>query len=311
MIKFDSLKCLRFDFKGYDCSKCLDICQDEAFFIDKNSKLNLDIAKCIDCKACIGSCPSEAISSEFDESKFSLESKDNLLSCKINTPCLATFDTHHFLVMALRDNLKVDLSHCKKCELKYESLIKSKIESTNEILKTSQKEPIEILYQVEIKPKRELFKKLITKITPKDELTFDSTYPKKNQILNTILRDSNIDLNFSLFVDRFINKSCINCFDCFDFCPTKAIEKVENSIFFTPIKCINCSICEMICKFDSIYTDKLDSKYLFEKKLLISHDMRICKECNMPHSFKGEEICYRCREIGDEFKDIFKLAQED
>jgi len=315
------LKCIRADYKGKECNLCIDICPDSAISIIKD-KITLDLNSCSDCLVCIGECPSEALSSEkFDENSFVLSNIDKTVSCKTNSPCLNVFDRHHFITMAIKlGELNCDLSNCNECEINRDSKVSNKIEQklneSNRFLEQINQKSISILKKIDINKKRTLFKKLVSKVLVKQKIEKNSNYPVKHQILSNILKpllDNIKVIDSDFLIDKKIDSSCINCSDCSEFCPTKAITKSESEIFFQTTKCISCSICNDICKFDSITNiksvDLVD--FAFDRaKLLIEHDMLICRECNMPFSYKGDNFCQRCLEFKDDFENIFKLASE-
>jgi hypothetical protein len=64
----------------------------------------------------------------------------------------------------------------------------------------------------------------------------------------------------------------------------------------------------MVCRQKSI--SKLNKSANRDKITLISHNMKICKECNMPFSSSGADICNVCQNRPEEFENIFKTALE-
>lgn len=334
LFKFNKLKCLRNDYFHNNCSFCMDICPESAFELYRG-KLRLLTNKCTNCSACIGSCPAEAVNLEsFDENNFALNNKDALLSCQKNIPCLAIFDEHHLIYMALNSNeLNCDLSKCEGCEVnrdkKVENQIKNSIEISNKFLKAIEiDKKIEIKKDIEINKRRYLLSKIIEKAKLKSEekeiIELDNLkrIPLKKELFNKAIDKVIEELkitkveNFDFLQSKEISDSCINCTDCVEFCPTDALFKnsEETTILFQVSKCINCDICNDICKYDSVKSIKevdLIDFVLGRAKPIIVHNMKTCKECKMPFSYKGGElICSRCIEFKHDFTDIFKLASE-
>ena len=146
--------------------------------------------------------------------------------------------------------------------------------------------------------------------------------PLKRELLNRALKEIIEDLkvtkveNYHFLTDKIIENSCINCNECVEFCPSDALFKDtgESTILFKLSSCVNCNICNDICKYKSIKNIKevdLVDFVLNRAKVLIAHDIKTCKECRMPFSYKGGDlICSRCLEFKDDFRDIFKLASE-
>lgn len=56
-ISLDGDKCI-------DCGACVGLCPVDALSLDKQMKLQLDENKCIQCKACVEACPVDALSIE-------------------------------------------------------------------------------------------------------------------------------------------------------------------------------------------------------------------------------------------------------
>lgn len=316
LFEFDKLKCLRNDYFHNSCIKCINECPKDAIFIDRG-KIDLDISKCNDCFECIGICPSEALSSKvFDQNRFAIENRDPILSTQKSIPTLKVFDESHIIYMALKlKELKVDLSSEDSPRVKeYIDIANQFFEAVGIDLR------VEIVENLELNRKRELFRKLTDRVKKDKDNSEDAPLISEKRTLLKEAIIENIDnfreqkvQDFEFLKSKTIDRSCINCTDCVEFCPTNALFKdsSQTTILFQISKCINCSICNDICKFDSIKdTDSVDLIDFARVKSLIKHDMRTCKECKMPFSYSGNSICSRCLEFKDDFEDIFKLAKE-
>ena len=132
LLNYNTLECLRNAYTYNNCQICLDICPLNAFSIIRNT-LQLDTSTCNNCAGCIGGCPSEALSlNTFDPNDFiqnAIKQKINTLSCKVNTPCLALFDAHHFTTLALDSDKTIycDTSECDICITNKDNKIKEYI----------------------------------------------------------------------------------------------------------------------------------------------------------------------------------------
>lgn len=93
---------------------------------------------------------------------------------------------------------------------------------------------------------------------------------------------------------------CINCMDCVDKCPAKALKSRDGKVIFFPEKCIGCDTCIRVCTHSSTpRTLKLSSKETFK---------RVCE--NIPFirgvTFSGGE----CTLYPDFMREVFNLCKE-
>ena len=339
---FNRLKCLRNEYYHNQCSECIDICPQNAFGIVQN-KLVLDTKECTGCSVCIGVCPSEAlISKNFDPNEFieKMFSKDeNRLSCKSNTACLSVFDTHHYITLVLEkdEDIFCDLSECRGCILNRDdktlNSILKKAEEANRFLKMTEDEnSIIIQKQKKEFSRRDIFGKIFKEIKEYEPYKADKEehkreIPKKLTLLKNALKkralksDKNVfeyEGEFDFTVSKKIDENCTNCGECVQFCPTGSLfySSDTTKIFFQSGKCINCSICDDICKEKAIKTDQKNSfdisSFAFDRaEILIQFRLEICKVCKCAFSYKeGELICPRCEHFETNYQDIFKLAGE-
>lgn len=253
LFSYSGTNCIRNDYYHNECNLCVEICPEGAFHIVRN-KLTLFSNECIDCAACIGSCPTEALTiASFDPNAYTAsygktEEEIEPLSCKKTTSCLGSFDAHHYITMSLNNDIApvCDMSHCSDCslnkDLKVEAFIRSEIEKSNNFLKESGTEllitTIEEKEEVEEdNPKRALFKAAFSKA--KDVISEEETttslsmtleYQKdpngsglplkflklKESIKNNIskLTKTSHDTNFNLFAKKEI--SFTDCTNCGD-----------------------------------------------------------------------------------------------
>lgn len=316
LFSFDILKCARSDYYHNNCTECIDICPEQAFFYDRE-KLKLDIKKCVDCGVCLGGCPTEALTStRFNPNSFAQHHTQEHLSCKSSTPCLAVFDSEHLIAMALQQpTLSCDLSHCERCEFQNATAIKveiqTRIDEANLFLKPFNK----AITQASEPERRGFFNKLRLNVQEKTSLS-------KAEVLQKALKESlEESLVFqkplSFTTNKRINTNCINCSECIEFCPTNALfyNSEATKIYFSIAKCIHCGICNAICKEGAIENetpfDMLDFAFKRAHEL-IAFDMKICKECRTPFPYiAGEQVCKRCQSYLTTHSDMFKMAFEE
>ena len=345
LISYSADNCIRNAYYHNSCSNCVDICPENLFEVFQN-RIKFDANLCTYCSACLGVCPTEAITIEsFDPNRFTLEFKfykDDKLDCKNMTRCLSAFDTNHFTAMLLeRESLKCDLSLCSECDMgNLKTSIKDRISDSNlflENLKSSKR--IEIIEDKveETSSKRELFNKIIGKTADKI-LIPDS---EKERINKIIFKDSNIKRMLptkqrifietlrasdefekieklpaldSLVNSKDFDKICTNCGDCIQFCPTEALFYSSDmlSIYVSASKCIGCGICQDICKVDAILkSEEINIIDFLRPKQLLSFSMDTCIECKTSFIKRGDEvICERCIDFTANFSSMLSLARD-
>lgn len=339
LFAFDRLKCLRNEYTHNACTLCIDICPEEAFHIYRG-KLTLIDEQCTACASCIGGCPTEALSVEsFDPNRFALEygeSKEEKISKKSNVPCLAIFDVHHYIVMMLRSDKEVvcDISDYESGVIK-EVIIERIVRANNFAKELGLEKEIKLIEEEDtVASRRALFKKVVgavSQIQEEGSVTLDfvkdtkSKIPFKQTILKNSLKQILGDIEttvvageYPFLVNKQITTACTNCGDCVQFCPSEALTYTSNSdeIIYQMGKCINCDICNHICKVDAVIDDKSSEfdlvTFAFDRgESLIKHELRVCKVCRCAFPYTGGElICSRCNTFENDFGDMFKLASD-
>ncbi len=334
LFSYDLLKCLRTDYFHNDCQSCLDICPENAFYFDRK-RLTVDFDKCTNCSVCLGVCPTEALELDFFDPNDYVLKNEPLLSCKKDIPCLSAFSSEHFIAMALRQGqIDVDLSHCEDCHLNPEgktlASIQKRIEEARTFLAETGSEAT--IGEASFSDDRRGFFKAIFKTAKevtKEESISDAKsdidrLPMRQTLLKNSLKLASKDLpnkevstSYSFLANKQIDAmSCTNCGDCVQFCPTDALFFSSDgaAIWFVAGRCIDCAICNDICKPRSISDkERIDLvSFAFDRgEELVHHTIEICSECKTPFPYKGGEmICERCKQFVDEFGDIFKLASD-
>jgi len=350
LFSYTATSCVRNDYLYNECRICVDICPEKAFGIVRN-KLVLFESQCNACAVCIGSCPTEALVLEsFDPNLFSaaIKREEPLeLSCKKNTPCLAVFDTHHYIVMALESEISCDMTHCTECSLNNanatQRIIREKMAAANDFFAAcgvdaaiaSIEERTEELPQ-----RRAIFRAAVENfkegMEEEEKRAYGSDFEKITEqerqsgepIKHILLREAikrhigrftttRFSEKSELFIDKTITfASCTNCSDCVQFCPTKALQATSDKqgIVIYPGQCIGCGICDHICKTDAISTkEEFDLVELaFNRpRELVRFEMVMCRECRCPYPYRGgDPICERCKGFQADFADMFTLARD-
>lgn len=338
LFELNSLKCLRNEYFFNECDLCFSRCSYEAISLQKE-KIKLIEDKCTSCGDCIGVCPTQALSIEnFDVENFVLDfiSKDkNLIIEKIDLPSFGMLDIHHLITILLRKKENIVLEYDENSRnINY---IEEEIRKTNNFIKTLNFN-FTILIQVhkdkvENKLRRNLFKSILSS---KKELAKESKISSKINEKNTkipaklvLLKNSlklisektdleKVYLEKSSFItNKTINyESCTNCLDCITFCPTDSLfqNSEKDSIFFQTGKCIECRICNDICKENAIFENENINLFDFtfdRAEELVKFQYETCTECNSVFIYKsGDIICPQCSEFRDNYSSMFTLAKD-
>lgn len=299
-LSFDVYSCVRVYYRYADCRRCVDVCPVENTITLENDKIKVNYENCINCGACVGNCPTESYKIQgFDLPEFYfkfIEDDNNLISCKLNVPCLSALDENYLSALCIEKerDIILDIKHCQNCSIgKQIDLINKNVEKANYILETAgvdyRVKTQEVGYE---KPeskenKRRSFLKMFVKQTaslafwavadklpPIDEsqtgdrefknIVSEKVYPVKRDILINAL--SKVDTEDKYFEvdkiefssDKWIDSSCTNCSVCYNVCPTGALTSSDSKlkVLFSPSLCIKCRICHDVCPEKCIHLEE-------------------------------------------------------
>ena len=306
-LKFDATKCVRTVTKFSNCTKCVDICPVETLHIANNLPA-FTPSVCVDCGGCLGVCPSEALTlKSFDVIEFFFEfaaSEEELISCRINVPCIMALSVEHIISLALvkSDPIILDIGHCETCPYKeplYENILKS-VDEANYILEAYESGKVIRLEEVAaeeegleesvdandrraflerlslkgaIRAKKE-FEDAVESISDEIKLhTIDivdvakicqKEIPNKRKILFTALKRANKPSVYHTIVE-----------DSISFASQKFIDRET---------CTNCQMCYRICPTGALSSNPKNSKIYFDAMLCIK--CRACHDTCEPDSLK-------------------------
>ncbi|MDD5405317.1 MAG: 4Fe-4S binding protein [Sulfurovaceae bacterium] len=339
-IRIEPLRCLRIEHFHNECSKCIDLCPSDAIGLSTSRRISLNSTKCIECMACIGTCPTETLLyPDFDPSVFVLQTgikKDFMLSCKNNNICLSALNSENFISLGLRHHsVSCDMSLCHECNMNLDGkavlAINEHINEANRFLQAVEKQHIVINKEQNKLSRREaLFSFAKDVNTLRNEESFDQlfdpkeTLPRSRAVFQNSIKlvieelpEGKIKENFSFMSHKKIDfASCDNCGECIQFCPTNALiySSDKTKILFQPLRCIACDICDDVCKQKSFSSDnELDIVTLaFNRaEVLIDHHFAVCSECRVSFPQKaGETICKRCESFVRNNNNLFTLARD-
>ena len=306
-LKFDVSKCVRTVTKFSNCTKCVDICPVETMHIANNLPA-FTPSECVDCGGCLGVCPSEALAlKNFDVTEFFFEfaaSEEELISCRINVPCIMALSVEHLISLALvkSDPIILDIGHCETCPYKeplYENILKS-VDEANYILEACESGKVIRLEEVaaeeegveesiDANDRRAFLERLSLKGAIRAKKEFEDAVESISDEtkLHTVdivdvakLRQKEIpDKRKILFtaLKRAVKPSVYHTIaeDCISFASQKFIE-IET--------CTNCQMCYRICPTGALSTNSKNSKIYFDAMLCIK--CRACHDTCEPDSLK-------------------------
>jgi Pyruvate/2-oxoacid:ferredoxin oxidoreductase delta subunit len=259
------------------------------------------------------------------------------MTCDSGKNCISIFKSEELISLGLRaKSVTCDMSQCNECKLNIDgkvsnSIIKN-IEEANRFLQDINRAPIFINNKkIEIS-RRQAFKSFAKDINALDvqedniDTLFDpkETLPRSRVIFQNSLKaaaetlpEEKINDKFSFFTHKKIDfKSCDNCGDCIQFCPTNALSfgGDKTKILFMQLRCIACGICDDICKQRSFSSDDsfdVVSLAFNRAEVLIENHFEVCSECKVSFPQKGnEKICKRCIDFANAHSSLFALARD-
>lgn len=321
----DRLACLRNEYANNDCQECLKQCSENAF-VFKEGKLRLS-AVCTQCGACMGACPTKALSLYGFSMQKALEcvkkEGDVVLTCQGEMPCLGALSVDEWCALLLEGkSFSCNLAECATCEHNpkgvVEQVIRERIDEANHFVATLHKsERIDFAAK---KPqaysRRAFFERFVT---PSQTVPSFPEAPLTHlkRALKTALSQSFRVGTFSFLHSKEIAQTCDNCKECAQFCPTHALSynTEESDILFQMGKCVGCGICEAICHKGAIKSVKKEVdliNFAYDRaEVLIHHDLQVCLTCKCAFSYKGgEKVCERCSCFEKEHAEMFLLASQ-
>jgi len=122
MLHLSAGSCIRSLSVESQCNKCEVVCPTQAIVVGNNPLPSINFSSCVECAACDAICPSEALKLDtFNSTDFFfdfVESKETLISCRKNVPCIAALSVEHIISIAvLKKEIVFDMGYCDTCEI--------------------------------------------------------------------------------------------------------------------------------------------------------------------------------------------------
>lgn len=327
-VKNNSRKCIRNKNEKDKCTRCVDMCPEEAISTSKDC-VHIDPILCTACNLCVSACYSRNFSSDkfpyLKATNSILEKDSTVLSCmktskqdSINFGCLRTIDKRYLYAYNYSDidhNLKLDLSKCQGCQ--YEDISDmSYIEDLDREYEDSKSKIIIINEESDYIPesRRDFLNRLGKGLDSVKETTVKEALAslEKLGLAKTDVED--VDIFIKLFVNKALNKSisldkakdiiyelsigptCTLCRKCINSCPKGALsinttDDYEEIILDQKL-CNYCDRCIEVCEFDSISKTPINN---MDKKQVFKKHYRTCKACKIKATeLRDNGLCNTC-----------------
>ncbi|MRJ02677.1 MAG: hypothetical protein GXO19_03755 [Epsilonproteobacteria bacterium] len=284
MIRLNPGRCLPYISRASTCRSCQEICSPKALTVEEGGvQLSPDL--CTDCGACMGVCPTEALTlPSLNPIEFALsflQSEKGTISCRENFSCLAGLHPEYLVIFGLVKEVTLDLGHCRECPIAPLSLpqIERSRAEASYVLEALDRPPIRG-EELALEPKEERRREFFRLFTPggigevKGEIEREieaerGKIPLDQRALEEMKRREVPDrrkLLFSLLQRvpkpreyRYLENEHLS------FISDKEIDG----------SCDNCSLCYRICPTQALSTDGRESKILLEPM--------VCIRCHLCH----------------------------
>ena len=324
---FDRLACLRNEYAKNECALCIEQCAQRAFVI-REGKLRLDAGACTQCGACIGACPTNALSLYGFSYEVALETlmrDETELTCKSALPCLGALSVQNWsaLLIASSKTFTCNLFACEGCPVNVSNQVKNAIvkrleEANAFVCVLGYSNAIQVRYTPPKEPsRRAFFERFLAPSAFRSDAPQDPMRYLKKALKVSLQKAQILNMPLSFIHPKAIAQACDNCKECVQFCPSNALSynNDQTKILFQLGKCVGCGICEAICKKEAIRNvqEPFDIAHVAYDRahVLITHDLHVCLTCKCAFSYKGGmDVCERCASFEREHADMFTLARD-
>jgi len=293
MIALTAGSCVRSLSVESECNRCEVVCPTNAIVVGENPLPAINFSSCVTCGACVGVCPSEALAlEEFSSTNFFfdlVESKESLISCRKNVPCISVLSVEHIISLAvLKKEIVFDMGYCEGCDIAstcHKQILQNHEEATY-LLDAMENEAVIKLENIcyvdesEAPSRREFLNVANLKTVAKVKKSFEDEVAKAS--------DELVEHNLEKTDIALLRKKSIPDKRKIFFTAIKRVEKPSQfhiidatEVTFTSQKimdeeaCTACQMCYRVCPTAALTSDIKNSK--------IDFDPFLCIKCNICH----------------------------
>lgn len=290
-IEVDSTRCLHSRYKNSSCTKCVDVCPEDAISLKK--EFAFSISHCQECMNCISVCPTGVFWDRKTVQRYESITKRPtvMFSCNkqgnsrehVLFSCLKHLKPTHLLyglVHSEEVNILLDEAECRSCSSYQTGVVEYVKELIEEVNRISIIENRDVILQgkenldrssgsMEVMTRKQLFEMLknrtvsstieplIPNVVRKDGKG-KLTLHHEERLLNSLLDKygcADLDISGELFnkAKVKVKDNCDGCGKCSLFCPTGSLSaETKNGIFYLSQKVETCLNCGL-CKESCSY----------------------------------------------------------
>jgi len=293
MLHLSAGSCIRSLSVESECNKCEVVCPTQAIVVGDNPLPSINFSNCVECAACHAICPSEALGLDtFNATDFFfdfVESKETLISCRKNVPCIAALSVEHIIsIAALKKEIVFDMGYCDGCEIAstcHKQIVQNYEEATYLLAAMEN--------NAEIKLENVCYKKSDTESDRRgflSALNLKTVAKVKNSFEQEVLKASDELVEHTLQKTdiALLKKKTIPEKRKIFFTAIKRVQKPSvfhivdaNEVSFTSQKvmheelCTACQMCYRVCPTGALTSDVKNSK--------IDFDPFLCIKCSICH----------------------------
>ncbi len=296
MLELNAGYCVRSLSTQSTCNNCEVVCPTDAIVVGDNPLPRINFSSCVECGACVGVCPSEALTLEsFNTTNFFfdfLEDEASVISCRKNVPCIAVLSIEHIISLAiLKKELLFDMGYCQNCDIAstcHKQIVQN-YEEASYLLEAMLQDDVVIKLEnicykdesaQESVDRREFLRNINLQTIAKTKHSFENEVKKASDELSehtlkktdiALLRQKKIPHKRKLFFSAMKRARKPSVFHVVD---AREVSFTSQKIMDESV-CTACQMCYRVCPSGALSSDIKNSK--------IDFDPFLCIKCHICH----------------------------